>query len=76
MRIEQMFSYRSSFYVIFYCTVAACGFLFWLYQKLTRSDFTIFLSNSFRPSKPVFHQFLSLVLLLAVVSLFSEMEWE
>ena len=40
MRIEQMFSYRSSFYVLFYCAVAACGFkfLFLLYQKLTRSD--------------------------------------
>ena len=40
MRIEQMFSYRSSFYVLFYCEVAACGFkfLFLLYQKLTRSD--------------------------------------
>ena len=35
-----MFSYRSSFYVLFYCAVAACGFkfLFLLYQKLTRSD--------------------------------------
>ena len=40
MRIEQMFSHRSSFYVLFYCAVAACGFkfLFLLYQKLTRSD--------------------------------------
>ena len=38
MRIEQMFSYRSSFYVLFYCTVAACGFFFLLYQKLTNSD--------------------------------------
>ena len=75
MRIEQMFSYRSSIYVLFYCTLAASGFLFWLYQKLTRSDVTIFLSNSFRPSKAsVFHQFLSLVPLLAVVSLFSELE--
>ena len=33
-----MFSYRSSCYVLFYCTVAACGFLFFPYQKLTRSD--------------------------------------
>ena len=33
-----MFSYRSSCYVLFYCTVAACGFLFLPYQKLTRSD--------------------------------------
>ena len=57
MRIEQMFSYRSSFYALFYCTVAASGFLFWLYQKFTSSDVTIFLPNSFRPSKPsVFHQ--------------------
>ena len=38
VRIEKMFSYRSSFYVLFYCTVAACGFLFLLYQKLIRSD--------------------------------------
>ena len=40
MRIEQMFSHRSSFYVLFYCAVAACcfKFLFLLYQKLTRSD--------------------------------------
>ena len=75
MRIKQMFSYPSSIYVLFYCTLAASGFLFWLYQKLTRSDVTIFLSNSFRPSKAsVFHQFLSLVLLLAVVSLLSELE--
>ena len=75
MRIEQMFSYRSSFYVLFYCTVAAFGFLFWLFQKFTSSDVTIFLSNSFRPSKTsVLHLFLSLVLLLAVVSLFWELE--